>query len=333
MTNPRTSASKLDDFADLVQLTTRQELLSVHPMLDRRYILDTAAIDSMYGLIFEWAMLRKSGLVFTGRQRNGKTYACFRIIERLEREAPYLPVLYMSAERTFNELKDRYFLRQLERLRFPTQSASRRASSQQLFGNFLIAQCMNKGSRSILLFVDEAQCMTIREFSYLLEIWNLMQRDGYQLCTVLVGQPELKQLLASSEETDYQEVKGRFFVQDHAFLAVRSQNELGSLLRQYDEELFYPEKQREWSYSRFFARAPYDAGWRLIDETKALWDALDLARQGGGKGNGNGYRMTWITDAIHHFLTDCLASQFRLPASKEKWLETIQLVANAEMLS
>jgi|APLak6261670569_1056079.scaffolds.fasta_scaffold01676_2 hypothetical protein len=331
MNKSATVQAPVAELGDISQILVRQALLAVHPMLDRRYVLDTDVIEFVYGLVFEWAMLRKSGLVFTGRQRNGKTYACFRIIERLERDLPHLPVLYMTAERAQNERKEKYFLRQLERLQFPTATGSKKASWQQIFSHFLITQCMNKGSRSVLLIVDEAQCMTIKEFSYLIEIWNVLRLQGYQLCTVLVGQPELKQLVASSEEEDYPEVKGRFFVQDHPFLAVRTQEELRRLLRQYDEELFFPEHQRDWSYSRFFSHASYDAGWRLVDETKALWDALDLVHQGGGKRNG--YRMTWITDAVHHFLTDCLASQPSLPTNKEKWLETIQLVANLEMLS
>lgn len=328
--NSRANSESPVDINNISQLTVRQALLSVHPMLDRRYILNTGVIESAYDLIFEWAMLRKSGLVFTGLQRNGKTYGCFRIIERLNLELPDLPVLYMSAERSLNERKDNYFLRQLERLEFPTTKGLRKASWQKLFGHFLITQCINKGSRSILLIIDEAQCMTIKEFSYLIEIWNVMRSAGYQLCTVLVGQPELLQLLASSEETDYQEVRGRFFVQNHSFLAVRTLAELRSLLCQYDEDLFFPEHQRNWSYSRFFSHAAFDAGWRLADEAEALWHALDLARQGGAKGNG--YRMTWITDAVHHFLTDCLASQPSLPATKEKWLTTVQLVANLAML-
>ncbi|SDM42659.1 ATP-binding protein [Polaromonas sp. JS666] len=315
---------------DISRISDRQAMLPMHPMLDRNYVLDTDVIEHAYGLIFEWAMLRKSGLVFTGRQRNGKTYACYRIIERLSRDAPHLPVLYMSAERALNERKEKYFMRQLERWRFPVQSSSRNASFQQIFSRYLITQCMNRGNRSVLLIVDEAQCMTIKEFSYLIEIWNLMRREGYQLCTVLIGQPELKALLGSSEEADYEEVKGRFFVKDYPFLAVKTQAELRNLLRQYDDELFFPDQQKDWSYSRFFAHASYDAGWRLVDETVAFWEALNLVAQGGAKGNG--FRMTWITDAVHHFLTDCLASQPLLPSNREQWTATIQQVANLDML-
>ncbi len=315
---------------DLHQKVNRLKLLPVHPMLDRTYALNTRMTDVAYARIAEWFILRKGGLVFHGSPRNGKTYACLRILERLAVDYPFLPTMYMSAERVEDEHKSRFFARQMQAFGFPMSRISSTSSWQRLFCHSLIVKCHEKNSRSILLIWDEAQALSILEFTYLMEVWNTMRNEGYQLCTVLVGQPELKQLMSLSQERGHQAVIGRFFVQDFAFHSIRSSDELHTVLRQYDEDQFYPEGQRDWSYSRFFAMAHFDKGWRLADETAAFWDALGVA-QGVGAGD-NGYRMAWVTDAIHHFLYSCLVSDRLLPSTKKEWHSAITAVANLNML-
>lgn len=309
---------------DLSALETRTDLMPRHPMLDQRYVVPTQEIKDFKDIVFDWVVARKSGLYASGLHRQGKTTAMNQAIEQLQSDLPFVAFLSFSGQRGINQTKSAFCRHLLSLWGYDSLARERGSQPERLLANFLMLQCSLVNGRQCVIFIDEAQLLSIQHYRYLLEIWNDLRAHGFILCTVLVGQPDLKLLKTLTDESDHGAVVSRFFVKNYEFGGIKSQTMLAGFLRHYDQDLTYPSGST-WTYSRFFLQQAFDRGWRLEAEAPLFWDALlGITQSKASAIRTTGFRLAWIVDAIHSFLLDGMpqdSKSFR--GSVQMWEECI----------
>ena len=322
-------------FGDLGDIAVRRALTHIHPMHNRQYWAPTPEGDGLYEVLYQYALRRKSGLYAIGRNRVGKSDALEAAVARLRADFPEMAFFIISAERIERDSKRTFSKFLLKNVKYDMEALKPRADPALTFARFLMAECAQRGGTSVMLLIDEAQLFSVADYRYLLEFWNELKRNGYLLCTALLGQKELRQLQTLTQELDHTAVVARFFVKLYMFRGVRTPEILRALFRCYDTTLRFPAGS-EWPYSRFFARARFDAGWRLEHETDLAWQALLRVSKPYKKPadvSTDGFVMGGIVEAVHGFLTEAMTLDAKpWKSGVSLWERHIQLGSVEELL-
>lgn len=223
--------------SDISSEKVRIRLTSLHPMLESDYFIDTSDTDNFYNVVFDHVFARKSGLYITGEFRVGKSKNIVNTISRLKTDMPIIYAASFSGTRNLNQSKSSFCQEILTSLKYHSSSHQ---NSIVALPRYLIANSVMAGSRTCVLFVDEAQMLTVIQLRYLLEIWNDLRREGFLLVTVLVGQTNLDYLMQLTEEQDQGAVIARFFVNRFSLGGLHTKEGLERYLSAYDNMLFYP---------------------------------------------------------------------------------------------
>ena len=315
--------------ANLDADNSRRMLAASHPMLEQCYFIETDGTSAFYEIVCDHAIARKSGLYITGEFRVGKTTSIENTMLRLKEDMPWLAVLYHSAKRQHGQSKKALCEDMLRSFRCPTSTYQ---NSADLLARFLMAQAVQAGSKSCLLFVDEAQMLTVMQMRYLLEIWNEMRQEGIILVTVMVGQEGLNSLKKLTSEEDHGAVVARFFVKKYVLGGLHTVKDLKNYLAAYDTKLTFPVGSN-WSYSRFFCKKAFDAGWRLESEADRLWKSLiKCSRAESNMLLYAGFRLAFVNDSIHSFLLDAMViDKGSFKGSDGLWGEATSAAAEGDL--
>lgn len=316
--------------ADLESLQSRINLTPMHPMLEFRYYIPTEQSSDFYSIVYDHIFARKSGLYFMGEHRVGKTRAIRNAIDQLSEEMPSIAVFYHSAERQLRQTKQSFCHDLLKSFKC---FSSNKTNSVDRLPRFLITEAVKAGSRTCVIFIDEAQMLTVMQMRFLLEIWNQLAKEDFVLVTVLVGQKGLDSLKQLTNEEDQSAVVARFFTKGCNLGGLRSVDQLGKYLAAFDDKLVYPTNS-DWTYSRFFCRQAFDSGWRLADEAQSLWNALlHLTNPTSKMLKLSGFKLAFINDAIHSFFIDSMSMDKKnFKGSPKLWLEAVSAAATSDLL-
>lgn len=316
--------------SDLCSKKVRIQLASMHPMLEGEYFIDTSDTEDFYNVVFDHVFARKSGLYITGEFRVGKTKNILNSILRLKIDLPIIYADFFSGKRNHNQSKLSFCHDILNSFKY---YPSPHQNPIEALPRYLITKSVMTGSRTCVLFVDEAQMLTVIQLRYLLEIWNELRREGFLLVTILVGQNNLDFLMQLTEQQDHGAVISRFFVNKFNLGGIHSEMGLKRYLSAYDNKLFYPIESK-WSYSMFFRANAFDGGWRLESECGRLWQALlERSRTNIASLRKNGFRLAFINDAIHSFLIDSMKEDILSEKeSFELWRQSVSSAASNDLL-
>lgn len=324
--------ARLQKFSEqnLSDVQSRAAICFAHPMLESKYFIDTDEANDFFQIAYDHVFSRKSGLYCTGEFRVGKTTAIQNTIERLRRDASWAAVFFHSATRDMRQSKKSFCLELLKSFG-QIAVASDAATSLE---RFLITEAVNAGSRTCVIFIDEAQMLTVMQMRYLLEIWNGLRAEGFILVTILVGQKDLVSLKQLTSDLDHGAVIARFFVTGFGLGGLHTQDDLKKYLQAFDSKLFFPLRS-EWSYTKFFRKKSFDSGWRLEDEYGTLWQCLvELASPSERMLRYSGFRLAFVNDAIHCYFLDSM----RLEAGGKKinslssWKDAVMSAASNDQL-
>lgn len=319
--------------ADLNIESDRVRLAAKHPMLDQLYFIKTDASEAFYQVVFDHAIARKSGLYGIGEHRVGKTKAIQYAVQRLRAELPFMAFFVYSAE-TRHRLNKAALCRDiLKQWKYPLQQ---KQDPSAVLLRVLMTGAAQAGGHDCVLFIDEAQKLDAADLGFIAEIWNDL-RPLFVLLTVLVGRPGLASNLLKITPAD---IRTRFFVKLFNMAGIRSPTALRDYLKAYDTILTYPEGS-EWSYSRYFLRPAFDCAWRLENEALTFWDQLVQTSQAKPRIiKETGFRLAFVTDAIHTFLLDSMKLLGEQPetartlhGSPERWAEVILAVTERDLIT
>jgi hypothetical protein len=222
---------------------------------------------------------RRTGVVFYGVTRTGKTTCAMRVRDYLQEEFPKIFITMASARRSLRPKEGKMAQLILEG---SGHLLARRTDPGLLLRNVIMdiqTNVANLGGQQYVLILDEVNLCNEFDLTSLLEIHNILAMREITMTTISSGQPEVLSLISSLRATEQDQIIARFFRKPIRFLGCASEETLKHVLGKLDEEAEWPEGSG-WSYTYFFFPEAYEAGFRMSGCASAIWSGLVNATEG-----------------------------------------------------
>lgn len=248
----------------------REILLQNHPVVTKEYTIITPMIVKVYSVIRERVFFRHSGTFLYAQPRMGKTHCARTVRDLVKAEFEDKYVLYHSAdgEKSAQLIRDLHVSAGLpKRLKEPYSA---------LMEKFIIhvrceVEC--RGGRHFVLILDENQRLSTEDWDELLTVHNKLEDGGIKMTTLGFGQKEIvskRELLFTVGST---QLIARFLSEPIRFIGCVSEEDMESILGEYDTTQEYPPDSK-CCYTKFFLPLAFAAGFRIASSHHAIWLAL-----------------------------------------------------------
>ncbi|MBV1777456.1 ATP-binding protein [Burkholderiaceae bacterium DAT-1] len=251
-----------------------------HPIATQEYAVFTPPINELIETFGNWINRMESGGYTSGPSRFGKTrgvkwYVRSALEERFNASIPLViwvrrPDMHVSEAEFWKDL----LLASKFQFIDPMKITNKRAGLRELFRNRMVSLAKTANSNYIVLLIDEAQDVTLREWQWLLGLQNILDLDGYRLSVFSIGTHQIGYQHDYLAKTGNAHIAARFFLLYSRFHGLRSLDELRFVLEGYDQESEWPAGSGK-SYLHYFAPGQFMAGHRLSACADVLWQALN----------------------------------------------------------
>lgn len=266
-----------DAILDVLEMTEehREALRKNHPIIERDYILPTPMLVAAYNIIRERVWARRTGVVFYGSQRVGKTKCAEEMKRLLQDEFPEVHVVVYSVRKGKSETHMFQLI-----LEAHGHALASQTKSAMLFATALTdveLEVIKKKGRQFVFIIDEAQTLSEMDFQQLVAFHNALALKKIKMTTVSFAQPEILSRRSAFAATKSHQIIARFLSEPIQFEGLSSPAQFKDLLVMYDEETDYPEGSG-WSYTRFFLPRAFANGFRLTTYSRLIWEKLQIAK-------------------------------------------------------
>lgn len=265
------------------------------------FCLATPPIVAFANKIRQWYLATVPGAVVYGTQRAGKSYAIeYVMLAREEVFGHHIPVFKVEWKR--GRLTEAAFY---ERLliacghELPT-ARTRAADLEKRLTEYLASSVIPSGAPCLVWFVDEAHFLTVDDFGWLMNIQNGLARRKIRMYTFLVGEPRLRDTRDTFIVSGDAQIIGRFMWSQYEFAHLKSAEDLAFVLKGYDT--YCPSAHNTLSLTAMAVPNAWKAGWRLMDQAKAIWEPYVAARRAATRDKPNLMSMQACTILVAQLL-------------------------------
>lgn len=200
------------------------------------YHLNSPDIRRLCQQIRFWVYASVKGAMITGEKRIGKTYAIRFLIQNIALVLGHRCYAFSVRWTPSGPFRERRFwLRLLEATGFDITLPGDAHRLEQRFYERIHSMADECGVPMCLSFIDEAQNVSIAEFSHLCHVFNELEERGIRLHTFLVGQDELRHMKTMMREANCGQVIARFMEHSFEMRGITDAKTLKLLLAQLDK--------------------------------------------------------------------------------------------------
>lgn len=250
-----------------------------NPILSTEYLLNTPTVMSVVEHACFKVLMRKTGVVFAGEARIGKTRCCETLVKEIPRKFPKVYTFMLVA--TNKDLNPQYssiihHLIELEKLE-PRPRATF-IQRQAMLIERLKHRAAERKAKQIVLIIDELQRLSARDFDQLADLYNTLRMHAITLTVISFAMPSIEERVIEFLENDFQHMIGRFLSDIKPLFGVTSLRNLATVLALYDEQC--AEGTNE-SYTASNVPIAYKDGFRLNMLAEDIW--REMSRVASGK--------------------------------------------------
>jgi hypothetical protein len=258
---------------EVTQRTAAVARFDDHPLLGHQHTIPTPDIERLAEALRLWHCAGLTGGLLLGPTRIGKTSAVDDCIAHMNQILTSPCFAWRINWRSSSQITDRnFFARMLEGLDYiATETGTAQALERRLIER-LATFAYDSGGRRFLLFIDDANTLTPKEYQWLCHVFNELHDRGVKLVVLLIGQPEMRGARALLRDGGDTQVIGRFMRAEFVFQGVTSEADLETLLRWIDDTSEYPAGSGQ-SYLQPFLPRALASGFRLDRLSGRLWSA------------------------------------------------------------
>ena len=201
------------------------------------YIIKTKAISDLEEHILESISVSETGCIVYGRPRIGKTHAIEYISNIIqEKYGNDIPVIKWPV--TDHSATERAFYAEL--LMTMGCSSPNKGATALVLKERVINECVIRARSTIfnklILFIDEAWLLDVRDFQWLMDLYNRLSDKGISMTTILVGTKELLALKKSLKQIGKEQIVQRFFLHEYKITGMTSKIDLLLCLSDLDTQ-------------------------------------------------------------------------------------------------
>ncbi|WP_144142447.1 ATP-binding protein [Paraburkholderia sp. BCC1884] len=256
-----------------LSIEQRETLLEDHPVMRGQYTVPTPMLIDAHEEARDRVWSRRTGVVFYGETRAGKTTCAKSIRDDLRAEFAGVFVTMASARRSLRPKQGHVSRLILEGCNHVLAS---RTDPEALLRNVITdikTMLANVNGDQFVLVMDEVNLLNEFDLTELLEIHNIFWMDGIKMTTISFGQPEVLDVISALHKTGQRQIIARFFRKPIPFCSCTSEETLAKVLHSLDDDTEWPEGSG-WTYTYFFFPRAFRNGFRLATFAGAIWRAL-----------------------------------------------------------
>ncbi len=211
---------------------------------------------------------QRSGCVIYGRSRIGKSNAIDGLISLMSRDFPSVATLKHSMLTHQVETEKEFYRNILTSFNHARADYGNAGVKFDTILDYITEEAFRDTSRRIIFFIDEAQWISNKEYTYLRGMSNSIVLRHVAPLVMLVGDHDLYKKYKDFKKNN-PEITGRFMNEAYPFRGVLSEEEVRVALNCYDIT-----SDKGWIFTRYFFTSAFDHGWRLSSQAKNLWNAF-----------------------------------------------------------
>ncbi|WP_229520426.1 ATP-binding protein [Massilia sp. NP310] len=229
-------------------------------------------------MIGDWVDQRRPGGFIYGASRLGKSRAVqWYLAEVLEeRFGAVIPLIVWNRRPDQQATESAFWHALLLASKFQFVNPAKppkRSEGFYLCVQRFISIAQSAGRNHLVLLIDEAQDVTLREWKWLVGLQNQLDYEGFLLSVVSVGTHQLGYRHEYLANTGNAHVAARFMSAHCRFHGIRSVEEVAYVLNGYDIDSEWPPGSGK-SFLQYFSPTNFSRGRRLSDCADLLWEAL-----------------------------------------------------------
>jgi len=216
---------------------------SQHPIMRDAAILPTRAIEEFVNAINDWLDYLLPGAIVWGNFRTGKTQAVRYFLANIgDLLGSKIPAILLSSWDAENQpvTENRFYQEMLYALGYKLPESGTGAIKRRRVIDFMVERVREHREHRFLLFVDEAQWLTRKQFRCLMDLHNQLRMADVRLIVILVGQPELLEIKEGLRSSRQGHLVGRFMTCTHRFDGVVDYADVERMLGSLDGGSEYP---------------------------------------------------------------------------------------------
>lgn len=257
---------------------TDENLDTRHPVIRQEYAIFTPPMDEMISTIGDWIDQQVSGGYIYGPSRFGKSRTVKWHLQTVLRERfkSVVPlIVWIRRDSVMSEGEFWNILLAASEYEFHDPLKPRpKAAARFLFEQRLITLTRSAQKNFVVLLIDEAHDVTLKEWKWLLGLQNVLDSQGVRLSVISVGSHGLTFQPDYLSRTGNAHITARFFACDMKFHGLASVEEVEYVLIGYDTDSEWP-KHSGISYLQHFAADDFARGHRLSSCAKDMWVAFE----------------------------------------------------------
>ncbi|EJZ58264.1 ATPase [Pseudomonas fluorescens R124] len=252
-----------------------------HPILSREYRLNTPTLLAVVQNACFKVLMRKTGVVYTGEPRVGKTVCCEALLEEIPKRFPNVYVVMIPAmNKDADALRYSSIIHQLiDQEGILPKARTSFVQRRSMLLERLKTRAELRNAKQIVLLIDELSRLSISDYKQLADIYNKLRADKITMTVISFAMPSIDKVVADFLRNDDRHIIGRFFSDIRPLHGVTTIAQLNQVLKLYDD--CAEEKLCGYSFTRNVLPQAYTAGFRLTSIAADLW--REMSRIAAGK--------------------------------------------------
>lgn len=233
--------------------------------------ITTPMIENLHQRITQWTWCGAIGGCVIGEARSGKTFAVRSLANYIEsRLGEKIPVLKIAyGHRDKKTVRGAFFKIALSLYGKVKKSNTSDDLSEMICEKLLDVASGNR-TKQVILLVDEAQFLTIEQFSCFAEIHNmLVELNTNCLFLFVVNEDNFLSIAQQLQLSENSYITERFFTNIYHFYGIRSAQELKVCLEAYEDLIV--DKDKPTTLMEKYHPKLHQSGWRLSSISDTYW--------------------------------------------------------------
>ena len=244
-----------------------------HPVIETQFLIASNEISRISTIVKDRVFMRKTGVIFYGPARLGKSQCCKALKGYL---MATFPKLYVNSVTVINRegLNCSNIIRQLADIEnCPIKSRETRLSIFKKLTDRIVLRVRENDCNQYVCLIDEFQRLRSADLYQLADLYNSLDNVGIKMTVVSFAMPEVIQLRDDLFASEQRQIIARFMSEFIVFKGCSSIDDFTIILKGYDSIAEYPPGSRI-TFTQAFAPIAFSSGFRLEKYAKPIWLAL-----------------------------------------------------------
>lgn len=251
-----------------------------HPILSREYRLNTPALQAVIQNACFKVLMRKTGVVYTGEPRVGKTVCCEALLQEIPKRFKNVYVLMIPAmNKDASSLRYSSIVHQLVELEgIKPRPRTTFFQLQSMLLDRLQTKAEARDAKQIILLIDELSRLSITDFSQLSDVYNKLRSEGITLTVISFAMPSIHKVVEEFLRNDDRHIIGRFLSDIRPIYGVTTAAQLTQVIKLYDSSS--ETRSLDYSFTKDVLPEAYAGGFRVVNLASDIWREMSRVAVG-----------------------------------------------------